>query len=100
MCNTLLVANACKICKKYNKTFCEMDFPFSDVPVCDAYDELRNCVYARFGYVFAKPKWQQQFGKLPWYKPDPAFTEAKLPPMAKANVQKLKDLKAKRQGCQ
>ena len=95
-----LVANACKICKKHDNTFCEMDFPFSDVPTCDAYDELRNCIYARFGYVFAKPKWQQQFGKLPWYKPDPSFTEAKLPPVAKANAQKLKDLKAKRQGCQ
>jgi formylglycine-generating enzyme required for sulfatase activity len=95
-----LAANACKICKKHDRTFCEMDFPFSDVPSCDAYDELRNCVYARFGYVFSKPKWQQQFGKMPWYKPDPAFTEAKLPPVAKANVQKLKDLKAKRQGCQ
>jgi hypothetical protein len=95
-----LVANACKLCKKYDTTFCEMDFPFNDVPACDAYDELRNCVYAHFGYVFAKPKWQQQFSKMPWYKPDPAFTEAKLPPVAKANVQKLKDLKTKRQGCQ
>ena len=26
------------------------------------------------GHVFAKPKWQKQFGKLPWYKPDPSFT--------------------------
>ena len=95
-----LVANACKICKAYDDTFCEMDFPFSDVPTCDAYDELRNCVYARFGYVFAKPKWRQQFGKLSWYKPDPAFTEAKFTPVAKANVGKLKELKAKRQGCQ
>jgi len=95
-----LAANACKICKKHDNTFCEMDFPFNDVPACDAYDELRNCIFAHFGYVFAKPKWQQQFGKLSWYKPDPSFTEAKLPPVAKANVQKLKELKAKRQGCQ
>jgi hypothetical protein len=95
-----LAANACKLCKKYDDTFCEMDFPFSDVPACDAYDELRNCIYARFGYVFAKPKWQHQFSKMPWYKPDPAFTDAKLPSVAKANVQKLKDLKAQRRGCQ
>jgi formylglycine-generating enzyme required for sulfatase activity len=95
-----LVANACKICKKYDKMFCGMDFPFGDVPACDAYDELRNCVFARYGYVFSKPQWQQRFAKLPWYKPDPAFTEAKLPPVVKANIQKLKDLKAKRQGCQ
>jgi len=94
-----LAANACKLCKKYDDTFCEMSFPFNDVPACDAYDELRNCVFARFGYVFSKPKWQQQFSKMPWYKPDPTFTEAKLPPVAKANVQRLKDLKAKRQGC-
>jgi hypothetical protein len=95
-----LVKNACRICKKHDKTFCETDFPFSDVPACEAYDELRNCIYARFGYVFSKPKWQRQFGKLPWYKPDPSFTEAKLPAAAKANVRKLKDLKAKKQGCQ
>jgi uncharacterized protein len=95
-----LVAGACKLRKKHDTTFCEIDFPWSDVPSCDAYDELRNCIYARFGYVFSKTKWQEQFGKQPWYKPDPSFTEAKLPPVAKANVQKLKDLKAKRQGCQ
>jgi formylglycine-generating enzyme required for sulfatase activity len=95
-----LTKNACKLCKKYDDTFCEMDFPFNDVPSCDAYDELRNCVYARFGYVFSKPKWQEQFSKASWYKPDPSFSEAKLPAVAKANVQKLKDLKAKKQGCQ
>ncbi|MBN1492241.1 MAG: YARHG domain-containing protein, partial [Phycisphaerae bacterium] len=78
----------------------EMDFPFNDVPSCDAYDELRNCIFARFGYVFSKPKWQKQFGKLPWYKPDPSFKEDKLPAVAKANVKKLKQLKAKRQGCE
>ncbi len=65
-----------------------------------AYDELRNCVFARFGYVFSNAKWQQRFGKLPWYKPDPSFTQDKLPPVAKANVQKLKDLKAKRHNCE
>jgi formylglycine-generating enzyme required for sulfatase activity len=95
-----LTANACKICKKHDPTFCQTDFPWSDVPSCEAYDELRNCIFARFGYVFSKPKWQKQFSALPWYKPDPAFTEAKLPPVAKANVQKLKDLKAKKHGCE
>jgi len=95
-----LIENACSICKKYDKTYCEMDFPFNDVPSCDAYDELRNCVYARFGYVFSKPRWQQQFSKLPWYKPDAGFSEAKLPPLAKANIKKLKELKAKRHGCE
>lgn len=39
-------------------------------------------------------------GKLPWYKPNPAFDPTKLSPVVKANVQKLKELKAKRRGCQ
>ncbi len=95
-----LVAHACQICEAVDDTFCQVDFPFNDVPSCEAYDELRNCIFARFGYVFSKPEWQQRFGKLPWYRPDPKFSEAKLPPVVKANVQKLKDLKAKRQGCQ
>jgi len=95
-----LTADVCKICGKYESTFCEMDFPFNDVPSCEAYDEIRNCIYARFGYVFAKPKWQDLYAKMTWYKPDPGFTEAKLPPVAKANIQKLKDLKARRRGCQ
>jgi formylglycine-generating enzyme required for sulfatase activity len=106
-----LAKHACEMCSEYGmRGFCEdgpydgtretADFPFSPSTSCDQYDELRNCIFARFGYVFSKPKWQQQFGKLPWYKPDPSFTEAKLPAVAKANVQKLKDLKAKKQNCQ
>jgi formylglycine-generating enzyme required for sulfatase activity len=94
-----LVANACTLCKPHDDTFCELDFPWNDVPACDAYDELRNCIFARFGFVFSKPKWQKQFGAMPWYKPDAGFTEAKLPPVARANVQRLKELKAKQHGC-
>lgn len=95
-----LVTRVCKLCKKYDDTYCTLDFPWNDVPACDAYDELRNCLYARFGYVFAKSKWQKQFAGQPWYKPDPNFTEDKLPPVVKANVQKLKERKARRVGCQ
>ncbi len=95
-----LVANACKRCERYDDTFCTVDFPFSDVPSCDAYDELRNCIYARYGYVFTSPRWKERFGKEPWYRPDPGFTEARLPAVARANVERLKELKAKKQGCQ
>jgi len=48
----------------------------------EVYDELRNCIFARFGYVFAKPKWQKQFAQQPWYRPNPALTPDKLPPWA------------------
>ena len=80
--------------------FCETDFPFNDVPPCEVWDDLRNCIFARFGYVFTKPEYQQQYSKVRWYKPDPTFTPDKLPPAAKANVKKLQELKAKRIKCQ
>jgi ankyrin repeat protein len=94
-----LAAHACRMCADFDATYCAHDFPWADPPSCDAYDELRNCIYARFGYVFAKPKWAEHFGKLPWYKPDPRFTEAKLPTVAKANIKKLKELKAEDERC-
>ena len=41
---------------------CEMDWPFSDVPSCSAYDELRNEIFARYGRAFKTPKWQKYVG--------------------------------------
>jgi hypothetical protein len=107
-----LTQHACEICSDdNNRAFCETgafgdsglvteDFPFSASTPCDAYDELRNCIFARFGYTFSKPKWQKRFGGLPWYRRDPAFNPAKLPPVVKANVQKLKELATERRGCE
>ncbi len=39
---------------------------------------LRNGVYARNGYVFRNPKWQEIFDGVDWYQPNPAFTESDL----------------------
>ena len=85
-----LTQHTCEICSDdNNRAFCETgafgdsglvteDFPFSASTPCDAYDELRNCIFARFGYTFS----------------------AKLPPVVKANVQKLKELATERRGCE
>jgi hypothetical protein len=100
-----LAANVCKMCNKLDRTFCKGAFPHKDyiypaLHSCEVYDELRNCIFARSGYVFAKPKWQKEFAQKPWYKPDPKFTQDKLSPVARDNVRRLQDLKAKRQDCQ
>lgn len=69
---------------------CELDWPSSDVPECDFFDELRNGVFARYGYVFKDARWQKHFGALPWYAPRADFDNAWLPAVAQANVLALK----------
>lgn len=57
---------------------------------CDALDYQRNCIYATAGYTFKKAKWQDTFGKLPWYKARPDFKETDLSRIATANIRELK----------
>ena len=56
---------------------CEMDWPFSDVPKCDAYDALRNEIFARYGRAFQSKKWQTWFGSTDW-RPDLATAASTL----------------------
>ncbi|WP_143177559.1 YARHG domain-containing protein [Cystobacter ferrugineus] len=39
---------------------------------------LRNTLYARRGRPFKSPLLQEHFARMPWYKPDPAYTDARL----------------------
>ncbi|MCB9780997.1 MAG: YARHG domain-containing protein [Alphaproteobacteria bacterium] len=78
---------------------CEMDWPFNDVPSCDAYSALRNGIFARYGYPFTKKEWQDAFGKQPWYQRREDFDSSWLTKVATANVQRLKDLEADKVGC-
>ena len=47
---------------------------------------LRNEVYARHGRPFKDTDLREYFTSFPWYKPDPAFSEASLSPIEKSNV--------------
>ncbi|MEZ4315864.1 MAG: YARHG domain-containing protein [Myxococcota bacterium] len=69
---------------------CELDWPFSDVPDCSAWDDMRNGIFARYGYVFTKLEWQERFAKEPWYAPRPDFDASWMNDVAKQNVEALK----------
>lgn len=40
---------------------------------------MRNEIFAKHGRVFKKPDLQKYFEAQPWYKPDPTFTDDKVP---------------------
>jgi hypothetical protein len=50
---------------------------------------LRNTVYARHGRPFQDPQLRAYFAKQPYYKPNPAYNDAYLPPDEKALAQKI-----------
>ncbi|RME22268.1 MAG: YARHG domain-containing protein [Deltaproteobacteria bacterium] len=78
---------------------CDLDWPFSDVPPCHAYDELRNHIFARYGYPFRSAEWQETFGTQPWYQRRDDFDPSWLSEAAKRNVERLKQLKASQTAC-
>jgi hypothetical protein len=69
---------------------CQLDWPSSDMPECGFFDELRNGIFARYGYVFKEPKWQQHFGAKDWYQPRSDFSNAWVPKIAADNATALK----------
>jgi hypothetical protein len=47
---------------------------------------LRNTIYARRGRPFKSPLLQEHFSHMPWYKPDPAYTDQRLTKTDTRNV--------------
>jgi hypothetical protein len=78
---------------------CEMDWPFNDVPTCDAWDTWRNGIFARYGYPFSDPRWRAAFEGQPGYTRREDFDPAWLPEVATDNVETLKRWKAERHLC-
>ena len=78
---------------------CSLDWPFSDVPGCDAYAYMRNGLYSRYGYPFSEPKWRDEFADEPYYRRREDFDPKWLSPAAKGNVEKLKQLEEDHVGC-
>ncbi len=91
--------NFCKLCGAHSEWACEMDWPTNDVPSCDIWDQYRNCIYATYGRPFDTPKWKEYFAQQPWYAADASYSDARLSPMAKENVDKLKRFKAEKYIC-
>ncbi len=80
----------CARCGKTNAAACDGSWPSKIT--CEDSDALRNCIYASYGRPFTTKKWQEQFGKLGWYKPDPSYADTRLAPVASANIKMLAKL--------
>lgn len=78
---------------------CELDWPFNDVPPCEAWDHMRNGIYARYGYPFTKPTYQEMFGTQPWYSRRDDFDPAWMTEVARRNVKALEKKKADKAMC-
>ena len=78
---------------------CTLDWPFSDVPSCSAYDEMRTEIFARYGRAFKTPKWQKTFGATNWYAIRSDFSNDWLSDVAKKNIELLVQKKANKVAC-
>jgi len=55
---------------------------------------LRNMVYARCGRPFRSRVLQEYFGRLEWYRPDPAYTDARLTRLDHQNIRVIQGVEA------
>jgi hypothetical protein len=78
---------------------CVLDWPFSDVPSCTAWDHMRNAVYAAYGYPFQDERWKKEFASRPGYTRRDDFSPAWLSRTATENVEALKQRKANKVSC-
>jgi hypothetical protein len=78
---------------------CELDFPFSDVPPCDAWAEMRNEIFARHGYPFQEQRWRDEFEGEPWYRRREDFDPKWLSKVAADNVATLQEKEQEQIGC-
>jgi len=53
---------------------------------------VRNLIYARHGRPFKSDLLKTYFGTLEWYKPDPAYTDARLTPLDKRNINVIRSV--------
>ena len=79
--------------------FCDMDWPFGDVPRCSGYDAMRNEIYAQYGKVFSSERLQIYFETKSWYEPKEGFGYHWLNQTAKANIAILQERKNKEVEC-
>lgn len=56
---------------------------------CHELGLLRNAAYARHGRVFEKPEYREFFLRKSWYRPDAAFSDARLTYEDRANIRRI-----------
>lgn len=78
---------------------CESHWPFPESEPCSAYAELRNGLFARYGYPFEEPEWRRRFEGEPFYRRRDDFEPGWMSSVARGNVETLKRLEAEQVGC-
>ena len=53
---------------------------------------LRNTLFARRGRPFKSELLREHFSQMPWYKPDPAYTDARLTKTDKINIELIRQV--------
>ena len=78
---------------------CGLEWPFSDVPSCTAYDHLQQGIYASYGRPFKSAVLQKRFAEEPWYSPREDYSEVWLNATAVENISTLAHLKKTKVHC-
>ena len=78
---------------------CGLDWPSSDVMMCDEYAALRNGLFARHGYPFTEARWRDLFDGAPYYRRREDFDASWLSATAAANVEVLRRKEQARESC-
>ena len=97
-----LEADKCEdVCCTLDSTHwcCDGQWPFADQPPCRAWAEMRNGLYARYGYPFEDPEWRAMFEDEPYYRRREDFALSWMTPVARRNVETLKRMEDEKVGC-
>lgn len=79
---------------------CNLDWPFNDVPSCDAYEVLREDMIAHFGFPFRDDDDIERYKDKDWYERREDYKPEWVPTMVKKNAQKIKKLQADKVNCE
>ena len=82
-----------------DELFCDMDWPFGDVPRCSIYDKMQQEIWARYGKIFSSDNLQKYFEHQKWYSPNEHFQENWLSTTARNNIKQLKNLRQNKVNC-
>lgn len=52
-------------------------------------EAIRNEIYARHGYVFKTDEWSSYFRNRSWYSPDSSYSDSRLSPVERENIQTI-----------
>ncbi len=79
--------------------FCDMNWPFGDVPRCSVYDKMQREIWARYGKVFTSEKVQKHFEAQDWYQANEDFRTDWLSTTAQSNIEQLQNMSRKKMYC-